>query len=169
MQAHFWCTSKMSEIYKLGVLSLQIPMEHFKPADVEIQARFRHENIAELYGALLWEQTVHLFMEAGEGGSVLEKLDSCGPMREFEIIWVSQQVLRGLEYLHSHKIIHHDIKRKSFGLHHKGFFSEISLQFPAKLNNHLNVQNSFQKKGQKQFSAFFLANHRHTKPLLFPP
>ncbi|XP_052426792.1 mitogen-activated protein kinase kinase kinase 8 isoform X1 [Carassius gibelio] len=87
-----------------------IPVEHFKPADVEIQARFRHENIAELYGALLWEQTVHLFMEAGEGGSVLEKLDSCGPMREFEIIWVSQQVLRGLEYLHSHKIIHHDIK-----------------------------------------------------------
>ncbi|XP_055032103.1 mitogen-activated protein kinase kinase kinase 8 [Misgurnus anguillicaudatus] len=87
-----------------------IPVEHFKPADVEIQARFRHENIAELYGALLWEQTVHLFMEAGEGGSVLEKLESCGPMREFEIIWVTQQVLRGLEYLHSHNIIHHDIK-----------------------------------------------------------
>ncbi|KAA0725190.1 Mitogen-activated protein kinase kinase kinase 8 [Triplophysa tibetana] len=87
-----------------------IPVQHFKPADVEIQARFRHENIAELYGALLWEQTVHLFMEAGEGGSVLEKLESCGPMREFEIIWVTQQVLRGLEYLHSHNIIHHDIK-----------------------------------------------------------
>ncbi|XP_072523190.1 mitogen-activated protein kinase kinase kinase 8 [Salminus brasiliensis] len=88
----------------------RIPLEHFKPADVEIQARFRHENIAELYGALLWEQSVHLFMEAGEGGSVLEKLESCGPMREFEIIWVTQQVLRGLEYLHSHNIIHHDIK-----------------------------------------------------------
>ncbi|KAB5555679.1 hypothetical protein PHYPO_G00036870 [Pangasianodon hypophthalmus] len=88
----------------------RIPLEHFKPADVEIQARFRHENIAELYGALLWEQGVYLFMEAGEGGSILEKLESCGPMREFEIIWVTQQVLRGLEYLHSHNIIHHDIK-----------------------------------------------------------
>ncbi|XP_021418788.1 mitogen-activated protein kinase kinase kinase 8 [Oncorhynchus mykiss] len=88
----------------------RIPMEHFKPADVEIQARFRHENIAELYGALLWDQNIHLFMEAGEGGSVLEKLDSCGPMREFEIIWVTKQVLRGLEYLHSHNVIHHDIK-----------------------------------------------------------
>ncbi|KAF3703398.1 Mitogen-activated protein kinase kinase kinase 8 [Channa argus] len=87
-----------------------IPMENFKAADVEFQARFRHENIAELYGALLWDQCVHLFMEAGEGGSVLEKLDSCGPMREFEIIWVTKQVLRGLEYLHSHKVIHHDIK-----------------------------------------------------------
>lgn len=88
-------------------------MEHFKAADVEFQARFRHENIAELYGAVLWDQSVHLFMEAGEGGSVLEKLDSCGPMREFEIIWVTKQVLRGLEYLHSHNVIHHDIKRKS--------------------------------------------------------
>ncbi|XP_037613037.1 mitogen-activated protein kinase kinase kinase 8 [Sebastes umbrosus] len=87
-----------------------IPMEHFKAADVEFQARFRHENIAELYGAVLWDQSVHLFMEAGEGGSVLEKLDSCGPMREFEIIWVTKQVLRGLEYLHSHNVIHHDIK-----------------------------------------------------------
>lgn len=128
-----WCTSILSEVCKSIVHSLQIPVEHFKPADVEIQARFRHENIAELYGALLWEQTVHLFMEAGEGGSVLEKLESCGPMREFEIIWVSQQVLRGLEYLHSHNIIHHDIKRKSFGLHHTVYFSEISLQFPTKL------------------------------------
>lgn len=90
----------------------QIPMENFKAADVEFQARFRHENIAELYGALFWDQVVHLFMEAGEGGSVLEKLDSYGPMREFEIIWVTKQILRGLEYLHSHKVIHHDIKRK---------------------------------------------------------
>ncbi|XP_048883071.1 mitogen-activated protein kinase kinase kinase 8 isoform X1 [Brienomyrus brachyistius] len=87
-----------------------IPLEHFKPADVEIQAMFRHENIAELYGALLWQQTVYLFMEAGEGGSVMEKLESCGPMRDFEIIWVTKQVLRGLEYLHSKDVIHHDIK-----------------------------------------------------------
>ncbi|XP_029385110.1 mitogen-activated protein kinase kinase kinase 8 isoform X1 [Echeneis naucrates] len=87
-----------------------IPMENFKAADVEFQARFRHENIAELYGVLFWDQSVHLFMEAGEGGSVLEKVESCGPMREFEIIWVTKQVLRGLEYLHSHNIIHHDIK-----------------------------------------------------------
>nr|XP_057916457.1 mitogen-activated protein kinase kinase kinase 8 [Doryrhamphus excisus]XP_057916458.1 mitogen-activated protein kinase kinase kinase 8 [Doryrhamphus excisus] len=87
-----------------------IPMENFRGADVEFQARFRHENIAELYGALLWERDVHLFMEAGEGGSALEKIDSCGPMREFEVIWVTKHVLRGLEYLHSHNVIHHDIK-----------------------------------------------------------
>lgn len=89
-------------------------MENFKAADVEFQARFHHENIAELYGVLLYDQCIHLFMEAGEGGSVLEKLESCGPMREFEIIWVTKQVLRGLEYLHSHNIIHHDIKRNVF-------------------------------------------------------
>ncbi|XP_068603998.1 mitogen-activated protein kinase kinase kinase 8 [Brachionichthys hirsutus] len=87
-----------------------IPLENFKAADVEFQARFRHENIAELYGALLYDQSLHLFMEAGEGGSVLEKLDTCGPMREFEVIWVTKQVLRALEYLHSHGVIHHDIK-----------------------------------------------------------
>ncbi|XP_033914821.1 mitogen-activated protein kinase kinase kinase 8-like [Acipenser ruthenus] len=87
-----------------------IPVEHFRPADVEIQARFRHENIAELYGALLWDESIHLFMEAGEGGSVMEKLESCGPMREFEVIWVTKQILKALDYLHSQKVIHHDIK-----------------------------------------------------------
>ncbi|XP_061522307.1 mitogen-activated protein kinase kinase kinase 8 isoform X2 [Phycodurus eques] len=87
-----------------------IPMENFRGAEVEFQARFSHENIAKLYGVLLWEQNVHLFMEAGEGGSVLEKIDSCGPMREFEIIWVTKHILRALEYLHSHNVIHHDIK-----------------------------------------------------------
>lgn len=88
-------------------------MEQFKPSDVEIQACFRHENIAELYGAILWDETIHLFMEAGEGGSVMEKLESCGPMREFEIIWVTKHILKGLDFLHSKRIIHHDIKRMS--------------------------------------------------------
>nr|XP_033787339.1 mitogen-activated protein kinase kinase kinase 8 [Geotrypetes seraphini]XP_033787340.1 mitogen-activated protein kinase kinase kinase 8 [Geotrypetes seraphini] len=87
-----------------------IPVEQFKPADVEFQAHFHHENIAELYGALLWEETIHLFMEAGEGGSVMEKLETCGPMREFEIIWVTKHVLKGLDFLHSKRVIHHDIK-----------------------------------------------------------
>lgn len=171
-QAHFWCTSKMSEIDKLGVLSLQIPVEHFKPADVEIQARFHHENIAELYGALLWEQTVHLFMEAGEGGSVLEKLDSCGPMREFEIIWVSQQVLRGLEYLHSHKIIHHDIKRKSFGLHHKGLFwniTAVSCQTDFFCDHALNWMFKTHFKRSVKSSLVLFSLQTTDTPLLFPP
>ncbi|KAL2085824.1 hypothetical protein ACEWY4_019144 [Coilia grayii] len=87
-----------------------IPLEHLRRSDVEIQARFGHENVAELFGAVLREGTLHVFMEAGEGGSVLEKLDSCGPMREAEVVWVTRQVLLALEYLHSHGVIHHDIK-----------------------------------------------------------
>ncbi|KAG8573588.1 hypothetical protein GDO81_012461 [Engystomops pustulosus] len=87
-----------------------IPVEHFKPADVEFQVQFQHENIAELYGIILSENMVHLYMEAGEGGSVLEKLESCGPLREFEIIWVTKHILKGLDFLHSKNVIHHDIK-----------------------------------------------------------
>ncbi|XP_034257874.1 mitogen-activated protein kinase kinase kinase 8 isoform X1 [Pantherophis guttatus] len=87
-----------------------VPVEQFKPSDVEIQACFRHENIAELYGAILWDETIHLFMEAGEGGSVLEKIESCGPLREFEVIWLAKHILKGLEFLHSKGVIHQDIK-----------------------------------------------------------
>ncbi|XP_053322742.1 mitogen-activated protein kinase kinase kinase 8 [Spea bombifrons] len=87
-----------------------IPVEQFKPADVEIQVQFCHENIAELYAAILCDNMVHLYMEAGEGGSVMEKLESCGPLREFEIIWVAKHILKGLDFLHSKNVIHHDIK-----------------------------------------------------------
>ncbi|XP_053114800.1 mitogen-activated protein kinase kinase kinase 8 isoform X1 [Hemicordylus capensis] len=93
-----------------GIILNMVPVEQFKSSDVEIQACFRHENIAELYGAILWDETIHLFMEAGEGGSVLEKLESCGPMREFEIIFVTKHILKGLEFLHSKGVIHQDIK-----------------------------------------------------------
>ncbi|KAG8443317.1 hypothetical protein GDO86_011927 [Hymenochirus boettgeri] len=87
-----------------------IPVEHFKPAEVEFQVQLRHENIAELYGVILCDNIVHLYMEAGEGGSVLEKLESCGPLREFEIIWVTKHILKGLDFLHSKNVIHHDVK-----------------------------------------------------------
>ncbi|KYO46844.1 mitogen-activated protein kinase kinase kinase 8 [Alligator mississippiensis] len=103
-----------------------VPLEQFKPSDVEIQARFRHENIAELYGAILWDETVHLFMEAGEGGSVMEKLEGCGRMREFEIIWVTKHILKGLDFLHSKGIIHHDIKRMCVSLS-KGLLVLVTL------------------------------------------
>ncbi|OCT75560.1 mitogen-activated protein kinase kinase kinase 8 [Xenopus laevis] len=87
-----------------------IPVEHFKPTEVEFQVQLRHENIAELYGVILCNNMVHLYMEAGEGGSVMEKLESCGPLREFEIIWVTKHILKGLDFLHSKNVIHHDIK-----------------------------------------------------------
>ncbi|KAJ6650343.1 hypothetical protein lerEdw1_013373 [Lerista edwardsae] len=104
------CHSGKGNICSVWNAVSKVPVEQFKPSDVEIQACFRHENIAELYGAILWDETIHLFMEAGEGGSVLEKVESCGPMREFEIISVTKHILKGLEFLHSKGVIHQDIK-----------------------------------------------------------
>ncbi|CAH2282196.1 mitogen-activated kinase kinase kinase 8 [Pelobates cultripes] len=87
-----------------------IPLDQFKPSEVEIQLQLCHDNIAELYGAILSDNIMHLYMEAGEGGSVMERLESCGPLREFEILWVTKHVLKGLDFLHSKNVIHHDIK-----------------------------------------------------------
>ncbi|KAL4624636.1 mitogen-activated protein kinase kinase kinase 8-like [Arapaima gigas] len=87
-----------------------IPAEDFRPSEVVIQAGLHHRNVAQLYGAMLWNQTVHLFMEAGERGSVLEKLETWGPMSETEIIWITRQILKALDYLHCRRVIHHDIK-----------------------------------------------------------
>lgn len=51
-------------------------------------------------------------MEVGEGGFVLEKLESCGFMREFEIIWVTKYIFKGFDFLYFKKVIYYDIKRE---------------------------------------------------------
>lgn len=58
----------------------------------------------------MWGEIVYFFMEVGEGGFVLEKLESCGLMREFEIIWVIKYVFKGFDFLYLKKVIYYDIK-----------------------------------------------------------
>ncbi|KAI4806805.1 hypothetical protein KUCAC02_017603 [Chaenocephalus aceratus] len=70
-----------------------IPMEHFKAADVEFQARVSHENIAELYGAGALGPKCPPVHGGRRGGLGPGKLDSCGPMRTSNIVLMSDKAV----------------------------------------------------------------------------
>jgi serine/threonine protein kinase len=69
----------------------------------------RHPNILHYIDSFLHKHELWLVMEHMEGGSLMEVL-YFSPMNEGQIAAVSREMCQGLEYLHSHGVIHRDIK-----------------------------------------------------------
>lgn len=78
--------------------------------EIELLKTLNHTNIVRYYGAEINGSDLHIFQEWVAGGSVTDLLSKFGPF-SFSVIQVyAEQILRGLEYLHSNDILHRDIK-----------------------------------------------------------
>lgn len=77
-----------------------------------------HRNIATYYGAFVKksppgkDDQLWLVMEYCGAGSVTDLVKSTKgqSLKEESIAYISREILRGLSYLHSNKVIHRDIK-----------------------------------------------------------
>ena len=57
------------------------------------------------------ESTLMIVMEYCEGGSVLDLMQLCGKkLTEDQIAVICAHMLKGLVYLHNHRIVHRDLK-----------------------------------------------------------
>eukprot|EP01083_Nonionella_stella_P277696 944116_1 len=79
-------------------------------SEVEIHSQLRHPHIAELYHCFEDEESVYLVVEYCERGEMTHLMRRHGRLSEPKTRAYMQQLVKGLMYLHSHRIVHRDLK-----------------------------------------------------------
>jgi serine/threonine protein kinase len=80
--------------------------------EIDLMRSLNHPNIVHYLGAEVDTKNniLNIFQEWVAGGSVSSLLKKFGPFSPAVVRSYTTQILKGLEYLHSHNIIHRDIK-----------------------------------------------------------
>ncbi|KAI4807837.1 hypothetical protein KUCAC02_027618 [Chaenocephalus aceratus] len=104
--------------------------------EVKFLQKLRHPNTVEYHGCYLREHTAWLVMEycLGSASDLLEVHKK--PLQEVEIAAIVHGALQGLVYLHSHNMIHRDVKAGNIlltepGQVKLGDFGSASIMAPA--------------------------------------
>jgi MAP/microtubule affinity-regulating kinase len=81
--------------------------------EVSIMKILQHPNIVKLYEVIETDKTLYLIMEYVNNGEVFEYLVKNGRMKENIARQKFRQIVSAVQYLHSKKIIHRDLKAEN--------------------------------------------------------
>ena len=107
--------SKIYVMKKMELNHLNSPQQQECYREVSNLKKVSHHNIIKYYLSFLEKEILYIIMEYAELGglsSLIKHYKKHSKYFEEIDLWkISYEILAGLEYLHSHKIIHRDIKR----------------------------------------------------------
>ncbi|XP_053623345.1 serine/threonine-protein kinase 10 isoform X2 [Plodia interpunctella] len=95
---------------KMCVLDNEDDLADFT-VEIDILSECRHPNVVELHEAYFIDNKLWMLLEYCDGGaldSVMAELEK--GLNEQQIAYVCREMCRGLEFLHSQKVIHRDLK-----------------------------------------------------------
>ena len=80
--------------------------------EIDLMRTLKHPNIVQYLGAKVdnSKNILNIFQEWAPGGSISSLLKKFGPFSTTVVKTYLAQILKGLQYLHSHGILHRDIK-----------------------------------------------------------
>jgi serine/threonine protein kinase len=76
--------------------------------ELELLTMLRHPNIIHLYDAFEYGALYYFILERAEG-TLSSLIRSHGPLSEWEVVELGRQILSGLHYVHSNRVIHRDV------------------------------------------------------------
>lgn len=119
----YLCTSKeddvqfaVKKISKCKFVQQQDKRNHFAQLreEISVMKKLKHENIIEFHDVFETRNDLLIVMEACTGGELFDRIKAKGSYSEQDAAGVLKQILKGIAYLHAHKIAHCDLKPDNF-------------------------------------------------------
>ncbi|XP_076831855.1 TRAF2 and NCK interacting kinase a isoform X3 [Brachyhypopomus gauderio] len=142
---------KSGQLAAIKTMDVTEDQEEIK-AEINMLRRYsRHCNIATFYGAFIKKNPpgtndqLWLVMEFCGAGSVTDLVKSTrgNSLKEKWTAYISREILRGLAHLHSHRVIHRDIKGQNVLLTENAEVKLVDFGVSAQLDRTINRRNTF--------------------------
>ena len=144
--------TKTGQLAAIKVMDVTEDEEEEIKLEINVLKRYsNHRNVATYYGAFIKkslpgkDDQLWLVMEYCGAGSVTDLVKSTKgqSLKEEWIAYISREILRGLSYLHSNKVIHRDIKGQNVLLTDNAEVKLVDFGVSAQLDRTIGRRNTF--------------------------